>query len=281
MRLAIERWRVRETADADGEYVHVQGRTAGVGGAVLRWLGSGATTSLSIDDKRVRVARRSPVGTSLRVTPITCVASVSCGSCRPWKQSLMLAAGGLIAIAAPGAAWIGGSLLLLLAPLSYLATNRLFLELVDSGGRSVRIEFDRAARQDLQVDESASARIVSIVEMLRFQLTAPRRTVDDRLPFEPSARAGAAKTLPSDPPTTAASRLMGLFKGGRTNGPADHGGAAQSIDPADAAVVDAAEHPADCPPVRIRLACLSCGAVVQPNDAYCGNCGDKLPFLPL
>jgi hypothetical protein len=284
MRLAIDGCQVRETADADGEYVRIHGRESGFAGLVLRWIGIDATTSLSIDDKRIRLARRSLGGTELRVTPLASMASVACGCSRPWKGTLMLAAGGLLALAIPGAGWLGGTALLLLAPAQYFATSRLYVELADHGGNRVRIEFDRAAVADMRIDESTSARLVSIVEMLRLRLGAPRSLADEAVQLESSAQQAGFLTLRRELSTAGAWRLLDIFKSGTRqeagagNGPARADG--QAADPAvDADGVDAEDFVAGGA-MPMRLSCLSCGAMVQLNDVYCGNCGHKLPFLP-
>lgn len=283
MRLAIDGCQVRETADADGEYVRIHGRESGFAGLVLRSIGIDATTSLSIDDKRIRLARRSLGGTELRVTPLASMASVACGCSRPWKGALMLAAGGLLALAIPGAGWLGGTALLLLAPLPYFAINRLYVELADHGGNRVRIEFDRAAVADLRIDESTSARIVSIVEMLRLRLGAPRPLADEQVLLESNARQAGFWTLRRELSTAGAWRLTDIFKAGKRPGaepgPARGNGQAESP-PLDADDAIRAEDllAGDANPMRLN--CLSCGATVQLNDAFCGNCGHKLPYLP-
>jgi len=285
MNLAIRSWSVRDTADADGEYVRIRGDEAGIAGALLRRIGVEASTSLSIDDKRIRLARRALAGSVLRVIPLASIASIAFGCCKPWREALGVATVGLLALAIPGAG-AAGAALLLLAPVPYLFGRRLFLELVDHGGGTVRIEFQRSVLADMRVDEGTSVRVVSVVEMLRLRLAAPRPPVEDGELFETDVQAGAAATRPAPASQGKAGWFGHLFKESRwLQGPAAAGDARHARAEDDAPLDDEARVEASTPirsepPARVKLSCLSCGAPVQLNDVYCGECGDRLPFLP-
>ena len=286
MRLSIENWSVRDTADADGQYVRIHGREAGLVGMALRRIGIEATTSLSIDDKRIRLARRSLTGSALRVTPLSSMASVACGRCKPWKGALVLATGGSLALVLPGAGWLAGTFLLLLAPVTYFFTDRLFLELVDHGGRAVRIEFERSVLPEARIDESASARIVSIVEMLRLHLATPRPLVDDRVLFDTFVESAGTRSLEPETSTVIVRRLMDIIKAKKAPQDAPVANGASRAAAKDTTLLFTDDGASEEAPIgddrgsQMRLNCLTCGNPVQFNDVFCINCGVKLPFLP-
>lgn len=285
MNLAIRSWSVRDTADADGEYVRIRGDEAGIVGALLRRMGVEATTSLSIDDKRIRLARRALAGSVLRVIPLASIASIAFGCCKPWKEALGVAAVGLLALAIPGAG-AAGAALLLLAPVPYVFGRRLFLELVDHGGGTVRIEFRRSVLADMRVDEGTSVRVVSVVEMLRLRLAAPRPLVEDGELFETDVRAGTTATRQAPASQGKAGWFSHLFKESRrlqglaASGDTRNAAAEDAAPLDDEAGVEASAPMRSEPVAKVTLSCLSCGAPVQLNDVYCGACGDRLPFLP-
>jgi hypothetical protein len=286
MKLAIKGWSVRDKADPDGEYVRIRGHEAGVAGVALRWLGIDAMTSLSIDDKRIRLARRALSGSVLRVVPLASIASVAFGCSRPWKESLAFATGGLLALALPGAGGFVGTALLLFAPVPYFFGNRLFLEFVDHGGGSVRIEFERSVLADAHIDERTSVRIVSVVEMLRLRLAAPRPMNEERELFETPAQPDGMPARRAAPSPVNTRWFDGLIRPRKTPSdlPASDGAVREAAEEAASPFEDIAvdeDMPADDGPrPRLQLNCMSCGAHVQFNDVYCGSCGRKLPFLP-
>jgi len=76
MALVIKSWIANESPDADGEYVQVHGREAGLVSFLLSLIGVDPTTSFSVDGKSVRLEQGSLAGFQRRVTPLTSVATL-------------------------------------------------------------------------------------------------------------------------------------------------------------------------------------------------------------
>jgi hypothetical protein len=279
MPIAIESWSASDTADADGEYVFIVGREAGLAGLLLASAGTVATTRLTIDGQRVRFERRSLCGSTLRTTPLVNVASAACGECRPWREALILVLAGLPALALPGTGWVLTTVMVLLAAAYCLISSRLYIEIADRGSCVVRIEFAAATTDGEHIDENARKKLVDVVEMLMLGGLAAGGSFERK----PAVAAGTASAAAAASRRSHRSRVptdaVPAFGASGASASAAFAGATPDQGLAGKHL-DSKSSEAGGTSSPIRLNCPSCGASVQVNDGFCGACGHKLPFLP-
>lgn len=96
LHLVIKQWYVSNVPRADGAYISIVGRRAGVVGWLLSVLGLDPTVTFSVSEKRIMLHASSLAGTSKRVSPLGTVSSSSYGFHKPWLGAVLV---GLLAFA--------------------------------------------------------------------------------------------------------------------------------------------------------------------------------------
>lgn len=275
MPIAIQSWAASDMADADGAHVVVVGREAGLSGLLLASAGVEAAARLTIDSQSVRLVRRSLCGTTLRTTPLANVVSVDCGECRPWREALVIALAGVPALAISGIGWMITTVMVLLAAAYCLINPRLFVEIVDRGGRAVRIEFAAATADGEYIDEETRAGLVAVVERLLLRNAAAGAAVQGGAGVAAGASLAAGPagrpSIPNRVPTDAVPAFTASGSAAT---------AAPVIGTPDALSADRETAESGGESAPMRLDCPTCGASVRVNDGFCGACGHRLPFLP-
>jgi hypothetical protein len=79
MALVIKKWAASNTADQNGNYVHISGREGGIFSWLLSLIKVDPTTTIEVKDKIVIFTQGSLEGTEKRVIPIGSVCSTYYG----------------------------------------------------------------------------------------------------------------------------------------------------------------------------------------------------------
>lgn len=186
----LTQWHVNESALADGRFVDIRARRAGIVSFLLSLVGIDPTLCLIVDRNNARFEKGSWAGFTWTVTPLENLCSGTYGYTRPWLASLIIALVGITVVILLAANNTIGRFIAFLslfgtlgiAWLYYILNKALFLVLEDIGGRSNGLAFKRSVIEGVSVDEQEAARVIKIIEML-VKRGAP---ASERIPVVPS-----------------------------------------------------------------------------------------------
>lgn len=277
----IKEWFASESPDQDGVYVRISGRKPGLISFFMNIFGIDPTVTLVVGRDNVGFRRGSWTGYVSWVTPLNKLCSGQYGYSKPFWSTVVLVIIG-IALLLPS---FGLSLILILGAIAYYFLNKtIVLGLTFSGGAGMysgdSLAFKRSMIEGKNIDEFATERIVTIIEMIVRGADKPRAVNMDA-----GARPTASETL-----SRAASELTAAAERTREKTESLAAQARQMGERAAAKVstsMAAASTPAPpappahtatqpSPPARIASVCPQCRKAVTGHDTFCGECGFKL-----
>lgn len=217
--LVLKRFHV-DRNPADGLYVEIVGRPAGLLGWILATVGLEAETSLQITGNNVVKQSGSLEGKTRLIAPMPVIASGSVGYTKSiWALyvGVLAVLGGLVSGLSEKSAFalvvgilVGGILLAV-----YWFSNRLQISVETFGGSTIGLRFKRSVIENVDVDFEKAAAVVELLHqiMLASQSVSARSekssgsTVGraDARPVTVSQAAPARTVLPAPPPTHAPS----------------------------------------------------------------------------
>lgn len=156
MALVIKKWSASSTKDANGNYVHIIGREAGLIAWLLSLIKIDPVTSLEITDKVVMFAQGSLEGSEKRVIPLGSVCSSYYGYKKPWKEALVI---GLVLLPLFGVGLIVG-------PLYYFLNKTLTIGLIENSGWVGGLSFKRSVIEGQNISEAQAHQVIDIVRTL-------------------------------------------------------------------------------------------------------------------
>lgn len=168
--LVLTEWQVGNTnrpLDAEGNFVRISGRRAGLVHALLAMLGIDPTTSFKVSPDRVEVMVSSLSGREIRIIPLGGVCSIRSGSAKPWRESLalmflltMLA----VPFRTPEAFFLLG-IFGALCGLMYFSLNRtIAIGIVEKSGHEHLLQFKRSVIEGISVDELQGLHVGRVVQ---------------------------------------------------------------------------------------------------------------------
>lgn len=262
MALVIKQWYASDKPDANGEYVRIQGREAGLISFLLSLLKVDPTTTLVVDARSVFYEQGSLAGFRRVMAPLKNVSSVSSGYSKPWKGALII--GGIMAALLTFLPIIGWLIGAGIGVLYYVLNKELFVGARDNGGQALDIVFKRSIIEGQNIDEQAGERIVSVIEMLLLGADQPRPV--GRMREAPAAAAvlAEAKGELRDLTDRARNQTESIARKVAQAGER----AATSLGSMAGGVAGSASSAAG--------KCPGCGVSITSSDLFCASCGHKL-----
>jgi hypothetical protein len=150
--LVIRKWKATPTP-ADGNYVVIEGRAAGLLSWLLTQVGVDTATRLRVSRDTVFFEQGSLAGFTQRVIPMARMSSAFFGYEKPWKEALAL---GLVLLPFLG-------LGLLIGPLYYLFNKRTTIGVVESSGIINGIAFTRSLIEGQDITEEDGKRVIDLI----------------------------------------------------------------------------------------------------------------------
>ncbi|MFG6446741.1 hypothetical protein ACG0Z6_00640 [Roseateles sp. BYS180W] len=162
MALVIKKWYAGTEQNADGNYVHLVGRQAGLFAWLLSVVGLDPTTEVKINDRLIVFTSASLSGRTTRVIPMKSLTSAFYGYEKPWKEALALTL-----VLAP-VFFIG----FLVGPLYYFLNKTIAIGVVEGSGWSGGFAFKRSVIEGQNIDEQTAYKVIDIVRGLIEKNTA-------------------------------------------------------------------------------------------------------------
>ena len=162
MALVLKKWYASSSPNADGNYVHLVGREAGLFAWLLSLLGIDPTTEVEIKDDLIVFSAGSLSGKERRVIPMRSVCSAYYGYEKPWKAALVI---GLLLMPF---FFLG----LLVGPLYYVLNKKLSVGIVEMSGWIGGFAFKRSVIEGQNIDEQKAYEVINIVRVLIEKKTA-------------------------------------------------------------------------------------------------------------
>lgn len=162
MALVIKKWSASTTKDANGNYVHIVGREAGLIAWMLSLIKIDPVTSIEISDKVVMFAQGSLEGSEKRVIPLGSVCSSYYGYKKPWKEALVI---GVVLLPLFGLGLIVG-------PLYYFLNKTLTVGVIENSGWVGGFSFKRSVIEGQNITEAQAHEVIDIIRTLIEQRTA-------------------------------------------------------------------------------------------------------------
>ena len=156
MALVVKKWYAQSTPNADGNYVHLVGRQAGLFAWLLSVVGLDPTTEVKINGSLIVFTSASLSGRTTRVIPMQSLTSAFYGYEKPWKEALALTV-----ILTP--VFLIG---LLVGPLYYFLNKTLAIGVVEASGWSGGFAFKRSVIEGQNIDEKNAYKVIDIVRSL-------------------------------------------------------------------------------------------------------------------
>lgn len=211
----IKSWRASDTSDANGNHVHIVGRTGGLISWLLNLVGISPTVELVATADLVSFKEGSWGGLVRYHTPLQNVCATFYGYTKPWLSALLLglflAAATFFLLGIPG---------LIVGIIYYYLNKTLTVGFSDMGGRVSHINFKRSVIEGQKIDEGAAMEVCRIIQRLveersGMQPSGPsigtQELVETSETPEPTEEPAAPAEAQSTPPGTAAGQ------GGVTN----------------------------------------------------------------
>jgi hypothetical protein len=162
MALVIKKWYAASTPNADGNFVHLVGREAGIFAWLLSVIGLDPTTEVQIKNNLIIFTSASLSGRSTRVIPMQSLTSAFYGYEKPWKEALA------ITLVLLPVFFIG----LLVGPLYYFLNKTLAIGVVEASSWSGGFAFKRSVIEGQNIDEKQAYKVIDIVRALIEQRSA-------------------------------------------------------------------------------------------------------------
>lgn len=164
MAIVIKEWRASEEPDANGIYVHIKGRDAGLFNFILSAVGIDPTLDLTVDSKNIRLELGSMSGFTRKITPLGNLCSGTFGYFKPWKSAMVICA---LSIILGYISSIITAIGIIGAFVYYFLNKQLQLRLTDvAGDFAANFSFQRSLIEGVDVDEKSGERVIQIIEGL-------------------------------------------------------------------------------------------------------------------
>jgi len=186
----IKSWTAAETPNANGNYVHIAGRTSGFISWLLNLMGISPTIELTVTGDLISLRQGSWGGTVQYHTPLENLCTTCYGYTKPWRQALIL--GMIVGLATFFLLGIPG----LLAGILYYFLNKITtVGYTDMGGRASHIHFKRSVIEGQKLDEDAASEVCRVIQSLVERRTGARLagTVPPRASERPVTAARSAR----------------------------------------------------------------------------------------
>ena len=153
MALVIKEWWASSTPNAEGTYISITGREAGLVSYLLSLVGVDPTTHLQVTARNIVYEQGSLGGFSKKVIPLRSLSSGYFGYTKPWREALSITIGTL-------------GLGLPLALLYYFLNKRLLIGVVESGGLTSGMVFKRSVIEGKAITEEEGKQVIALIEWL-------------------------------------------------------------------------------------------------------------------
>lgn len=244
MALVIKSWSLKSNPAVGEPHVRVVARESGFWSFVFSLLGIDATTTFQVSGTRMEFEQGSLSGFIRRLTPFEHISSTFYGRHKPWKTSVALLGGAVMAGSAIGNGWAFLVFLILGvlgAGLYYFLNRELTFGFNEDSGATAAITFKRSVIEGQEIDEEQLKKMIAVIEHLIKQ-AEPHLT-----PVDIGGRPGGARMAAPAP----------MQFGELMRGP-------------EASVAKEASAPSA--PVH----CPKCSAKLMQDDVFCGGCGHKV-----
>lgn len=165
-----------QVSDADGR-IEISGRATGLWAWLLRVLGIGAQTVLTVDRQNFRLESRSLSGTHTGAVPLAGISSIHSGFTRPAAYivltvvAVILALGWLIAGFSEGGVdgemmKVAGAVALVVAVILfvvYVLSKRLYVVVHTSGGLALGMKFKKGVLEQTAIDKASLDAAMEVV----------------------------------------------------------------------------------------------------------------------
>ena len=206
----IKSWQASETPDANGNYVHITGRTGGLISWIFNLIGISPTVELKVNSDKISFIEGSWSGLVEYHTPVENVCATLYGFTKPWKEAVIL--GFVLAAATYFLLGIPG---ILIGIIYYFLNKTLTVGFSDMGGRVSHINFKRSIIEGHNVDEHSAAEVCRIIQARIQRL--PASSTSKQTPPPPPTPARAM--VPPPPPKADSARYYYANAKGETKGP--------------------------------------------------------------
>jgi len=166
----IKSWSAKNQPDAQGIYVQISARAAGLLSWVLNILGISPTITLAVHADKIVFHKGSLEGSLQFLTPLENTCSTFYGYKKPIKEAVAIGAVGLIilcnaVVGGPVLAFLG--IICLAAGIFYYLLNKtVTIGFTDVGGRITHINFKRSVIEGQSIDESATKFVCDLIQFL-------------------------------------------------------------------------------------------------------------------
>lgn len=161
MALVIKKWQAGQVPDAQGNYVHLVGREAGLLAWFLSIIHLDPTMELEVKKDLIVFQTSSLAGREKHVIPMRSISSAYYGFQKPWKISLLLG------IALMPVFFIG----IIVGPLYYFLNKTLAVGVVEISGSTRNFAFKRSIIEGQSLGEEDAYRVIEIIRFLVEQKT--------------------------------------------------------------------------------------------------------------
>jgi hypothetical protein len=162
MALVLKKWHASNAVDANGNYVHLVGREAGLFAWFLSVLGIDPTTEVEIRSNLIVFTSGSLSGREKRVIPMKSVCSAYYGYVKPWQTALLLG------VVLTPVFFIG----LVVGPLYYFLNKKLIVGVVENSGWVGGFSFKRSVIEGKNIQESDAYAVIDVIRGLIEKQTA-------------------------------------------------------------------------------------------------------------
>lgn len=173
--LVIQEWRASNEPDADGRFVHIRGRSAGVFSWLLSALSLDEDISVAVFEGRVEFEESSLFGKKRIMIPLSSLSSTEYGYHKPWKGAVIVFFIAVILIAAVlavngsnGAAStiVGLVIGALVSTVFYVLNRSLRLGFLEHSGRASGIQFKKSIIENMQISEVQAGYVCLLIQSL-------------------------------------------------------------------------------------------------------------------
>ena len=181
MALVLKQWYASKTANANGDYVHLVGRAAGLLAWFLSLIGVDPTTEIEIKKNMIISTTSSLAGRTRRVIPMKSVSSAFFAYEKPWKQALFI---GILLLPI----WFLG---VVVGPLYYFLNKKLTVGVLEVSGWPSDFSFKRSIIEGKNIGEDEAYEVIDIIHDL----------------IEAKTAAGASSAAPPSAPRASESMI--------------------------------------------------------------------------
>jgi hypothetical protein len=165
MALVIKEWNATRTPAADGVYVRIVGREAGLLSWFLSLVKVDPITTIIVTKDLVMFEKGSLAGFSKRVIPVRSICSAYYGYSKPWQVALALAVI-IIGVLSSWQPLVGLLLGLIVGGAYYFLNKTLSLGFIENSGVGSGIEFKRSLIEGQNINEIQAKEVIDVVREL-------------------------------------------------------------------------------------------------------------------